>query len=172
MGRKPAGVDAIRIAWAKIASGQSAIALVGAAHNAERKEMLMLYECGGFNLKNALRLSGRVTVVALLWGRAGVFLVLESKSHAEHRGARPFARLVNVVSSHSSRSAPGDVERTLGGLWASLRGTENATRGLHGGDGDNGSYPGRGRLSVGTQPNSRSGQSARPSDISAKLNSL
>jgi hypothetical protein len=25
--------------------------LVGATHNGERKEMLMLYECGGFDLK-------------------------------------------------------------------------------------------------------------------------
>jgi 3-oxoacyl-[acyl-carrier-protein] synthase II len=51
MGEEAAGVDAVRIAWAKIASGQSEVALVGAAHNGERKEMLMLYERGGFNLK-------------------------------------------------------------------------------------------------------------------------
>jgi 3-oxoacyl-[acyl-carrier-protein] synthase II len=56
MGEETAGVDAIRIAWAKIASGQSEVALVGAAHNGERKEMLMLYECGGFNLKKELRI--------------------------------------------------------------------------------------------------------------------
>ncbi len=118
MGEEAAGVDAIRIAWAKIASGQSAIALVGAAHNAERKEMLMLYECGGFNLKNAFAPIWSRNGGGFALGSGGVFLVLESKSHAEHRGARPFARLVNVVSSHSSRSAPGDVERTLGGLWA------------------------------------------------------
>ena len=46
MGEEAAGVDAVRIAWAKIASGQSEVALVGAAHKGERKEMLMLYECG------------------------------------------------------------------------------------------------------------------------------
>jgi 3-oxoacyl-[acyl-carrier-protein] synthase II len=127
MGEEAAGVDAVRIAWAKIASGQSEIALVGAAHNGERKEMLMLYECGGFNLK---------TDFAPIWSRdgggfalgsGGVFLVLESRTHAESRGAIPFASLVNVVSGHSSRSAPGGVERALEGLWASLGATEKAT---------------------------------------------
>src|SRR3954454_3770247 len=62
MGEEAAGVDAVRIAWAKIASGQSEIALVGAAHNGERKEMLMLYECGGFNLKEEF---------ASIWARNG-----------------------------------------------------------------------------------------------------
>src|SRR3954462_5441143 len=51
MGEEAAGVDAARIALARIAAGQSDIALVGAAHNSERKDMLMLYEFGGFNLK-------------------------------------------------------------------------------------------------------------------------
>ena len=62
MGEEAAGVDAVRIAWAKIASGQSEVALVGAAHNSERKEMLMLYECDGFNLKKDF---------ASVWSRNG-----------------------------------------------------------------------------------------------------
>ena len=71
MGEEAAGVDAVRIAWAKIASGQSEVALVGAAHNGDRKEMLMLYECGGFNLEGGTpHRSGRVTAVALLWSVA------------------------------------------------------------------------------------------------------
>ena len=52
MGEEAAGVDAARIALARIASGQSDIALVGAAHNGERKDLLMLYEFGDFNLKD------------------------------------------------------------------------------------------------------------------------
>src|SRR5437763_16797906 len=51
MGEEAAGVDAVRIAFSRIASGQSDIALVGAAHNGERKEMLMLFEFGNFNWK-------------------------------------------------------------------------------------------------------------------------
>src|SRR4029077_6308604 len=52
MGEESAGVDAVRIALARIAAGQSDITLVGGAQNAERKEMLMLYEFGGFVLKD------------------------------------------------------------------------------------------------------------------------
>jgi 3-oxoacyl-[acyl-carrier-protein] synthase II len=126
MGEEAAGVDAVRIAWAKIASGQSEIALVGAAHNGERKEMLMLYECGGFNLKEEFASVWSRNGGGFALGSGGVFLVLESKTHAENRGAKPFARLVNVVSSHSSRSARGRVESVLADLWASLGAIEDA----------------------------------------------
>src|ERR1700691_4122542 len=51
MGEESAGVDAVRIALARIEAGQSDIALVGGAQNGERKEMLMLYAFGGFVLK-------------------------------------------------------------------------------------------------------------------------
>jgi 3-oxoacyl-[acyl-carrier-protein] synthase II len=127
MGEEAAGVDAVRIAWAKIAAGQSEIALVGAAHNAERKEMLMLYECGGFNLKEEFGSVWSRNGGGFVLGSGGVFLVLESRSHAENRGAKPFARLVNVVSGHSRRSTPGGVESILGDLWASLGVNDNTT---------------------------------------------
>lgn len=127
MGEEAAGVDAVRIAWARIASGQSEVALVGAAHNGERKEMLMLYECGGFNLKTDFASVWSRNGAGFALGSGGVFLVLESKTHAERRCAKPFARLANVVSGHSSRSVPGGVENVLKDLWASLAVTENAT---------------------------------------------
>ncbi|MEH6952820.1 beta-ketoacyl-ACP synthase (plasmid) [Nitrobacter sp. NHB1] len=127
MGEEAAGVDAVRIAWARIAYGQSEVALVGAAHNGERKEMLMLYECGGFNLKTDFASVWSRNGAGFALGSGGVFLVLESKTHAERRCAKPFARLVNVVSGHSSRSVPGGVENVLKDLWASLAVTENAT---------------------------------------------
>src|SRR6202049_1284608 len=53
MGEESSGVDAVRIAPSRIAAGQSKLALVGGAHNAERKDLLLLYEFGGFVLKNA-----------------------------------------------------------------------------------------------------------------------
>jgi 3-oxoacyl-[acyl-carrier-protein] synthase II len=127
MGEEAAGVDAVRIAWAKIAAGQSEVALVGAAHNAERKEMLMLYECGGFNPKKDFASVWSRNGGGFALGSGGVFLVLESRSHAENRGAKPFARLVNVVSGHSPRSTPGGVESILGDLWASLGVNDNTT---------------------------------------------
>jgi 3-oxoacyl-[acyl-carrier-protein] synthase II len=171
MGEETAGVDAAQIAWAKIASGQSEVALVGAAHNGERKEMLMLYECGGFNLKKDF---------ASVWSRngggfalasGGVFLVLESRLHAERRGAKPFAH----GSSTSSPVIPPDLPRAeskafwevSGRPWGSPRMQPRSTRqrqALR--------LPPRKR-----QPScrhtgmSQSARSAHPSDISAKRNS-
>src|SRR6059036_734354 len=52
MGEEAAGVDAARIALARIAAGQSDIALIGAAHNGERTDLLILYEFCDFNLKD------------------------------------------------------------------------------------------------------------------------
>src|SRR5947208_14783694 len=51
MGEEVAGADAARIALARIAAGQSDIALIGGSHNGERKDVLVLYEFGDFNLK-------------------------------------------------------------------------------------------------------------------------
>ena len=52
MGEEAAGVDAARIALARIAAGQSDIALIGGSQNGERKDLLVLYEFGDFNLKD------------------------------------------------------------------------------------------------------------------------
>ncbi|MGK3945732.1 hypothetical protein ABK046_46235, partial [Streptomyces caeruleatus] len=50
----------------------------------------------------------------------GVFLVIESKEHAQARGAKPFARLTHVVADHARRSTPGNITAVLDGLWAKL----------------------------------------------------
>ena len=54
MGEEAAGVDAVRIALARIAAGQSDIALVGGAHNGEREDLLLLYDAGGHMLRRRL----------------------------------------------------------------------------------------------------------------------
>ncbi|MES2600807.1 MAG: beta-ketoacyl-ACP synthase [Pseudomonadota bacterium] len=119
MGEEAAGVDAARIALARIASGQSDIALVGAAQNSERKEMLMLYEFGDFNLKDKFKpVWERDNGFAL--GSGGVFLVIESKEHAQARGAKPYAKLTNVIADRAKRKATGDVTATLDGLWSKI----------------------------------------------------
>src|SRR3979490_3440854 len=51
MGEEAAGVNAARIALARIAAGQSDIALIGGSQNGERKDLQKLYEFGDFNLK-------------------------------------------------------------------------------------------------------------------------
>jgi 3-oxoacyl-[acyl-carrier-protein] synthase II len=124
MGEEAAGIDAVRIAWAKIEAGQSEIALVRAAQNAERKEMLMLYDCGGFNLKNEPSSVWSRAGGGFVLGSGGVFLVLESRSHAETRGAVPFARLTSVASGHAARSASGDVQNALKSLWEAVGASE------------------------------------------------
>jgi 3-oxoacyl-[acyl-carrier-protein] synthase II len=121
MGEEASGIDAVRIAQARIASGQSDIALVGGAHNGERKDMLMLYAFGGFALKEACppvwQRSGPTGGFAL--GSLGAFLVLEAKDHAEARGAKMFARLTSVVSDRADRDS-GSVTDMLEALWSRL----------------------------------------------------
>jgi 3-oxoacyl-[acyl-carrier-protein] synthase II len=120
MGEESAGVDAVRIALARIAAGQSDITLVGGAQNSERKEMLMLYEFGGFALKGAFHpVWGRTAQPGFALGSMGAFLVLESSDHARARGAKPFARLAAVLNARSNRK-PGAVTATLAELWAML----------------------------------------------------
>jgi 3-oxoacyl-[acyl-carrier-protein] synthase II len=121
MGEEAAGVDAARIALARIASGQSDIALIGAAHNGERKDLLLLYEFADFNLKNKFEtVWARESNSGFALGSGGAFLVIESKAHAQARGARPFARLSNVVADHARRKQPGQVTASLQTLWSKL----------------------------------------------------
>src|SRR6516225_8571685 len=102
MGEESAGLDAVRIAHTRIAAGQSDIALVGGAQNAERKEMLMLYEFGAFNLTGAFApVWERAAHPGFALGSMGAFLVLESAEHAHMRGAKRFARLAAVRAARS-----------------------------------------------------------------------
>jgi 3-oxoacyl-[acyl-carrier-protein] synthase II len=118
MGEEAAGVDAVRIALARITSGQSDIALVGAAQNGERKDLLMLYELGDFNLKDKFApVWSRAPAGGFALGSGGVFLVIESRRHAEARGARPYAKLSSVNADRARRSTKGALAATLETLW-------------------------------------------------------
>ena len=78
MGEEPSGVDAVRIAHARIAAGQSDVALVGGGYNAERPDLLMLYEFGGFSLKDKLvPVWEREANPGFALGSLGAFLVIE-----------------------------------------------------------------------------------------------
>jgi 3-oxoacyl-[acyl-carrier-protein] synthase II len=121
MGEEAAGVDAARIALARIAAGQSDIALIGAAHNGERQDLLTLYEFGDFNLTDKFApVWARQGKAGFALGSVGVFLVIESKEHARARGAKPYARLTNVVSDLAQRKQPGAVTKSLEALWSKL----------------------------------------------------
>src|ERR1700749_4499235 len=121
MGEEAAGIDAARIALARIAAGQSDIALIGGSHNGERKDLLLTYEFGDYNLKHKyVPVWERGERGGFALGSAGAFLVLESKEHALARGAKPFARLSRVVSDRSPRRQPGAITASLRKLWSAL----------------------------------------------------
>ncbi|MSP32432.1 MAG: beta-ketoacyl-ACP synthase [Pseudolabrys sp.] len=121
MGEESSGVDAVRIALSRIIAGQSDIALVGGAYNAERPDVLMLNDFGSFCLKDRyLPVWEREGKGGFALGSLGAFLVLEGRDHAQARGAKPLARLTAVLSDRSSRR-PGDVTASLARLWDKLK---------------------------------------------------
>src|SRR5690349_16208049 len=136
MGEEAAGFDAARIALARIAAGQSDIALVGGAHNGERKDLILLYEFGDYNLRGKFApVWQRTENRGFAIGSTGTFLVIESKAHATARGAKPFARLTRVVSDRSHRRKPGEITASLRKLWSSLGEVRDGTAILTGATG-------------------------------------
>jgi 3-oxoacyl-[acyl-carrier-protein] synthase II len=121
MGEELAGVDAARIALARIAGGQSDIVLIGGSQNGERKDLLVLYEFAHFNLRDKFApVWARTESPGFALGSAGAFLVVESRAHAQARGAKPYARLTNVVADLARRDRPGEVTASLQKLWSKL----------------------------------------------------
>jgi 3-oxoacyl-[acyl-carrier-protein] synthase II len=121
MGEEAAGIDAVRIALSRIQSGQGDICLVGGAFNAERRDLLLIYEAGGHLTKSpsapVWERASRGGGMAL--GSLGAFLVLESREHATARNARPLARLASVQSERTRRQ-PGDVSNALARMWKNI----------------------------------------------------
>jgi 3-oxoacyl-[acyl-carrier-protein] synthase II len=93
MGEEAAGVDAVRIALSRINAGQSDIALVGGSYNSERPDILMMYEFGGYNLKDKFApVWQREAKPGFATATMGAFLVIESGAHAAARDAKRIAR--------------------------------------------------------------------------------
>ncbi|AXK79348.1 beta-ketoacyl-ACP synthase [Pseudolabrys taiwanensis] len=120
MGEESAGVDAVRIAYSRIAAGQSDIALVGGAHNGERPDLLMLYEFAGLSLRDKFAPVWERSGKGFALGSLGAFLVIEAREHAEARGAKPLAKLSAVVSDRANRK-PGTITASLSGLWDKVK---------------------------------------------------
>jgi 3-oxoacyl-[acyl-carrier-protein] synthase II len=121
MGEESAGVDAVRVAHARIAAGQSEIALVGGSANADQISTMLLFVMGHCAWRGELRpLWERAAAGGgLASGSLGAFLVIEEKNHALARAATPFARLSAVRSGHAKRK-PGAITAMLDGLWAHI----------------------------------------------------
>jgi 3-oxoacyl-[acyl-carrier-protein] synthase II len=117
MGEEAAGVDALRIAQARVASGQIDAILVGGSYSAERPDVLVIHEMGGFLARDAFRpVFDRGEPGGFILGSCAAFLMLESEAHAAARGARALARL-DAVASNRTRRAPGSVAASLEALW-------------------------------------------------------
>ena len=118
MGEEMCGVDALRIAHARIASGQADAILVGSSYNAERCDSLLIFELGGYAWKRpfASVWDRAAEGGGLILGSAAAFLVLEAKQHADARGITVQAEL-KAVSATRTRREPGAVTHALGRLW-------------------------------------------------------
>jgi len=120
MGEESSGIDSLRVALARINAGQADIALVGGSYNAERKDLLMLYEFGGALLKGGYRpVWARGPQGGMVTGSLGAFLVVESIAHVRARGAKIIARLSAVMSERSSRKAD-PVRPALRAMWGRI----------------------------------------------------
>ncbi|MEM9574169.1 MAG: beta-ketoacyl-ACP synthase [Pseudomonadota bacterium] len=111
MGEEGAGISALKTAVARISSGQSTHALVGGAYNCEHPDMLLGHEMSAHLLRghwSPVWQRDNSDGGGLVLGSGGAFLVLESRKHAEARGARIYAVLDGVFADQGA----GDAEST------------------------------------------------------------
>jgi 3-oxoacyl-[acyl-carrier-protein] synthase II len=106
MGEEQAGADAVRIAAARLAEGNSRIALVGGAYVATRWDMLLLYTAGGLLRRGPWApVFSRDDAPGAITGTQAAFLVLETAEHARARGAKGLAKLGAVATAQARRTA-------------------------------------------------------------------
>ncbi|MDE2581756.1 MAG: beta-ketoacyl-ACP synthase [Rhodospirillales bacterium] len=123
MGEEPAGVDAVRVAVARIAAGQGDLFLVGAAAAPVRPEVLLHYEMGGLLRKRnwAPVWARQADGGGMALGTLGCFLVIESRAHAAGRGMTPVAAIASVANDRCRRQ-PGEATANATRQLAALNG--------------------------------------------------
>jgi 3-oxoacyl-[acyl-carrier-protein] synthase II len=85
-----------------------------------RWDLLLIFEQAGNLLKETFApVWDRGPRGGMALGNMGAFLVLESRDHAQSRGARPRARLSSVCADRNRRQ-PGDIEATLRRQWDTI----------------------------------------------------
>jgi 3-oxoacyl-[acyl-carrier-protein] synthase II len=120
LGEESSGVDAVRVAQARVAAGQSEVTLVGGASYGARWDHLLGFELGGAPLQGKFApVWDRGPQGGVAYATLGAFLVLESPEHAKARGAPPHARL-SAVCSDRNRREEGDIEATLRRQWEAV----------------------------------------------------
>jgi 3-oxoacyl-[acyl-carrier-protein] synthase II len=120
MGEEAAGLDAVRVAQARIAAGQSELTLVGGSYNGARWDVLLAFELGHVLLRDKFApVWDRGPEGGIAFATMGAFLVLESPEHATARGAKPRARLSEIHADRNERN-PGESEAALRRQWDTL----------------------------------------------------
>ncbi len=129
MGEEQAGVDAMRIAAARIAADQGDIFLVGGSYNAERPDILLIYQMGDMLWTAPFKpVFERGAPGGFIPGSGAAFVVLEARDHAERRGATPLAAMGQVAADQRRRT-PGAVAASLEALWGQAAPDFDAARG-------------------------------------------
>jgi 3-oxoacyl-[acyl-carrier-protein] synthase II len=121
MGEESSGFDALRIARERIASGEVDAVLVGSSYNAERPDVLLICEMGGYLWKGAFRSvwERQADGGGFIVGSAACSVVLESREHAQARGAKVLASLTGIGADRVRR-AQGTVGTSLRSMWERL----------------------------------------------------
>lgn len=122
MGEEMAGLSAVENAVRRVAGGQADAILVGGALNAEREDLLLGYELGCNLWAHPFKpvWQRHDSGGGLIPGSAGAFLVIESRSHAEARGAKAYARIRAAKTGRAHRETPGEIRESLTALFDTL----------------------------------------------------
>lgn len=118
MGEESAGISAVETAFHRIKAGQSTHSLVGGAFVAERADILLLVEgirAHATGEWHPLWQRSSENGGGMMMGTVGAFLVLESRAHAEARGAHIYAAIDAVEGDRGSRE-DGKLEQRLSRL--------------------------------------------------------
>ncbi|MGH6742631.1 MAG: beta-ketoacyl-ACP synthase, partial [Bradyrhizobium sp.] len=120
MGEESAGVDAVRVAQARVAAGQSEMTLVGGAYHGARWDVLLAFDLGSVPMKDTFKpVWDRGPDGSVAFASTGAFMMLETREHAQKRGARPYGRLATVQSDRNLRRE-GEVEASLRRQWQNI----------------------------------------------------
>ena len=106
MGEEAAGISAVATAYARILAGQSSHTLVGGSFVAERRDILLMMESvHALSRGDWAPLWDRPADEdgGMIMGTVGAFVVLESREHAEARGAHIYAVLSGVEGDRGKR---------------------------------------------------------------------
>jgi 3-oxoacyl-[acyl-carrier-protein] synthase II len=122
LGDEEAGIDAVRIAAARIASGESECILAGGSYNGSRKDSLLYLVAAGQALCGEWRpvFERAACGGGIVLGSIGAFMVLEAAAAARARGATPIAKLTSVVADAARADDTASRVAMLDRLWSSL----------------------------------------------------